>query len=427
MMKKRLLSLLLAMVMVLGMIPFSAIATEASGVVYISVSYDGQFKTAADGTPMAFVAVPLSELEKIDLESYGLGSYKYDADNDNVSDITALHLFIYAHEKLCGGLWNDVTVSGGAGSIFFEGGLFGFPDYNLNYYYNGEYSIDDAMTAINGYATGATADHIVLKDGDCLDVAGFSNDSYAIYSATFRYFIADSKVVRNYSASVGESVNVNVCTAGRDWSTNETVMTAESGADIYYSQTAFATDAATVTADADGNASITFDKAGTWYIWSYGYNDGMVSCSPAFAVAEVAGASGEQKDPVGQFALMAVNSDGFIIEPCYVPYREGETVKEALKSSSHTFEGIDSGFISAIDGKTDNYSLHYDADGYSLDTAASGVTAIWFTTNASQAYSEDLLKLVEQMAKYNTATNGVQDYPAAQEAYAAAAKDFYQT
>jgi len=134
-----------------------------------------------------------------------------------------------------------------------------------------------------------------------------------------------------------------------------------------------------------------------------------------------------QLPAAGQFALMAVNADGFVIEPCYVSYAEGATVKDALKNSGHTFTGIDSGFISAIDGKTDNYSMHYDGNGYSLDAAASRVTAIWFTTNASQAYSENLLNLAAQMAKYNTATNGVQEYPVAQQAYAAAVKDFYQT
>ena len=129
----------------------------------------------------------------------------------------------------------------------------------------------------------------------------------------------------------------------------------------------------------------------------------------------------------GQFALMAVNSDGFVIEPCYASYAEGATIKDALKNSGHTFTGIDGGFISAINGKVDNYSLHYDGDGYSLDTEASKVTAIWFTTNASQAYSGDLLDLVAQMAKYNTSTNGVKAYAAAQTAYTAATQSFYQT
>lgn len=432
-MKKRLLSLLLVIAMVLGMVPLNAMATEAKDAVYISVSYDGQFKTDADGQPLAYTAVPLSELEQIDLDRYGLTEYQYDADNDGVYEITALHLFIYVHETLCGESWDSITVSGGAGSIFFEGGLFAFPSYDLNYYYNGSYPIDEAMTAVNGYATGATADRLVLKDGDFLDVAGFSNDSYMIYSATFRYFTAEGQPVRSYSATAGEALEVNICTTERDWSTNETIFVPESDTVISYSQTLLAEEAATVTADADGKASITFDQAGTWYLWSCGYNDGMVSCSPAFATIEVTGGSEEEPEvpeepvPAGSFALMAVNSDGFVIEPCYVPYMEGATVKDALKVSGYAFEGIDSGFISAINGNVDNYSLHYDGDGYSLDTEASKVTAVWFTTNSSQAYSDDLRDLVAQMSAYNSSTNGVKDYSAAQKAYATAAESFYQT
>lgn len=129
----------------------------------------------------------------------------------------------------------------------------------------------------------------------------------------------------------------------------------------------------------------------------------------------------------GQFALKAINADGFIIEPCYVTYAAGATLKEALKASGYTFEGIDSGFISAVNGVVDNFSLHYDGDGYSLDTAASEITAVWFTTNSSQSYSDDLRNLVSQMAAYNTSTDGVKDYTAAQEAYKAATTSFYQT
>ena len=429
-MKKRLLSLFLVIAMVLGMIPFGTMATGVSDVVYISVSYDGEFWTDAEGLPMAYTAVPLSALKTIDLDIYGLSDYKYDADNDGSYEITSLHLFIYVHEELCGEDWGSVTVSGGAGSIFFEGALFAFPDYNLNYYYNGSYPIDDAMTAENGYATGATADRIVLQSGDYLDVAGFTNESGMIYSATFRYFTDDGQPVKSYDATAGEAMNVNICTTERDWSTNETVFVAESDASISYSQTLLAKDAVTVNADADGNASITFDKAGTWYLWSNGYNDGMVSCSPAFATVEVTGGfeeQPEQAEPAGQFALLAVNSNGFIIEPCYVSYSEGATLKDALKASEHTFEGLESGFISAVNGVVDNYSLHYDGDGYSLDSTASDVTAIWFTSNSSQTYNDDLCDLVSQMALYNTSTNGVKEYTVAQEAYAAAAESFYQT
>ena len=62
----------------------------------------------------------------------------------------------------------------------------------------------------------------------------------------------------------------------------------------------------------------------------------------------------------GRIALLAVTQDGYVIEPEYIGYRSGDTVKDVLKNSGHTFSGIDSGFITAVDGRTDNYSLHYD-------------------------------------------------------------------
>ena len=126
-----------------------------------------------------------------------------------------------------------------------------------------------------------------------------------------------------------------------------------------------------------------------------------------------------------QIALMAVTQNGFLIEPEYVTYHSGDTVKDVLKKSSHTFSGIDSGYITAVDGTTDNFSIHYDEDGYKLDQSADGLTAIWFTTNSSQSHGANLQKLAANMAVYNTATNGLKDYKAAQEAYDAAVKGFY--
>ena len=126
-----------------------------------------------------------------------------------------------------------------------------------------------------------------------------------------------------------------------------------------------------------------------------------------------------------QIALMAVTQNGFLIEPEYVTYHSGDTVKDVLKKSGHTFSGIDNGYITAVDGTTDNFSIHYDEDGYKLDQSADGLTAIWFTTNSNQSHGANLQKLAANMAVYNTATNGLKDYKAAQEAYDAAVKGFY--
>lgn len=137
-MKKRILSMLLALVMVISLIPVSTYAA-AEETVYISVSLDGAYLTAGTGTykgkPMAYLPVTLKVLKNtVKLESFGLGSYVYDADGDGTEDITALHLLIYAHEKLYGTKWkNNVTVSGDPGSLTIQNGLFGFTDNKACY------------------------------------------------------------------------------------------------------------------------------------------------------------------------------------------------------------------------------------------------------------------------------------------------------
>ena len=111
-MKKRIATLLLALLLVIGLLPMATFATEANDVVYISVSYDGQFKTATDGSNLAYVPVELEKLKKIDLDAYNMGDYKYDADGDGNYEITALHLYIYVQETIMGLKWADVRASG---------------------------------------------------------------------------------------------------------------------------------------------------------------------------------------------------------------------------------------------------------------------------------------------------------------------------
>lgn len=128
----------------------------------------------------------------------------------------------------------------------------------------------------------------------------------------------------------------------------------------------------------------------------------------------------------GKFALLAVNADKQIIEPCYVSYQTNDTVKDALQRSGHEFSGIDKGYITAIDGHEDNYSLHYDENKADLNAPAAAVHGLWLTTNNAQDYGTSLLELVQAMAKFNTTDNGVKDYAAAKDAYAAAVKGFYK-
>ncbi len=311
-MKKRLLALLLVLVMVLGMFPVSAMAsTPAAGTVYISASKDGVYLDK-----MAYAAVSLSDLAKIKLSDYNMSQYRYDPDEDGVEEITMLHLFIYAQEKIYGGSWKNVVISGAAGSMFVSNGLFGF-DQNLNYYHNGKYPVQEDST------DGATADQLVLKDGDFVDVVNYT--SYAFYNdpvSGFHYFTNTAgEITHAYEAAVDEPLTVTLMRAGKDITDEESGDTIMAPVDpskyvdaegnsrpIYYGASAFATDASSAALNENGEATVTFSEAGTYYLWAYGgygskepgkWDDGTkiyVVSSPAYAVVTVTDGTSQPSD-----------------------------------------------------------------------------------------------------------------------------------
>lgn len=117
------------------------------------------------------------------------------------------------------------------------------------------------------------------------------------------------------------------------------------------------------------------------------------------------------------FVLAAVSANSVIIAPERITYEEGDTIADALLASSHTFTGIEQGFIYAVDGTDGNFSLFYDGNGYDLNAAAEDITALCI--GVTSRYSEALLSLIRYMADYLEMGN-VTAYPAAQSAYKAA-------
>lgn len=285
---KRLLSFVLSLAIVFGMVPAASLTAFADGEdkVYVSVSFDGQYQDN-----MCYVPVYISDAAQIDLDSYNLSDYKYDADGDGNFETTVLHLYVYVHTKILGLDWADVPVSGSAGSIFFERGIFGFSDCNLNYYVNGEYPLQ-----AEGW--GATADICPLKNGDFVDVAGFTSwDFLGDSNAGFKYF-ADSSgnISHSFTAKQNETFSVNLTKTMQDMTSGGGTLRVPHSSDVYYSKTAFDSAASYVTADSDGKADITFAEAGTWYLWSNGdYGIDMdptsVVNAPAYATVIVEAAS----------------------------------------------------------------------------------------------------------------------------------------
>ena len=300
---KKVFSLLLAMVMVVGLLPVSALATGTNNV-YLSVSYDGKYLNGQDGAPIAYVPVSFEELASIDLDTYGLSEYKYDEDGDGTYDITALHMVIYAHENIYGGSWSDVTFTGSPGSSYFEGGIFGF-DENLNYYLNGQYPLA-------GEGWGATSDQITLEAGDFLDIASFSSwDFYQDTNYGFHFFADESGTfTHNYTAEAGTALPIKLVRSYSGMGTGATVFDAGSHTVSY--GTAYGNAAGTVTTDDSGCAEITFPSAGKWVLWADGgygleFPDSIVS-APAYAEVTVTAKEEEPapEEPIASQDVSAV-------------------------------------------------------------------------------------------------------------------------
>ena len=295
---KKVLSLLLAIVMVLGLLPAAAFAAEGDQV-YISISDEGQFITDRSGQAMAHRSVSLNALKSIDLNDYGMGDYIYDSNGDSQQDITALHLYIYTHEQILGLDWDDVDTSNGApGSMYFSSGIFGYEDENLRYNYNGAYPADES-------GWGFTADNIVLKNGDYLDVAHFSDWGFYGDSAYgFNYFTDENDVITHeFTAEAGTEMTAKVLLVSGGMGMPETY-TAQAGFTVYYGLVIGQAEGSVET-DGDGVAAITFPSADNWYIWCDGGEgidmaaDSIVS-SPASAMVTVNGKEEPQQptDPV---------------------------------------------------------------------------------------------------------------------------------
>ena len=288
---KKILSMILAFVLVLGLLPATALAS-GGGKVYISVSYDGQYIDDKNGDALAYIPVSFEKLTSIDLDEYGLSEYKYDEDGDGTYDITALHLIIYAHENLYGGDFGEVIFTGGPGSSYFQGGIFGF-DENLNYYLNGEYPLA-------GEGWGATSDQIVLEAGDYIDMASFSSWDFYMDSSYGFHFFADENgaFTHNYTAEAGSICSVKLVRSYSGMGTGATVYD-EAGYEVSYG-TALYDAVGSVTTDDSGCAEITFPEAGNWILWADGgygneYSDVIVS-APAYAKVTVT-AVPEPTDP----------------------------------------------------------------------------------------------------------------------------------
>ena len=203
--------------------------------VYVTVSNDGVPIYGVDGTPIAHLEV---EVPYFDLENQGLAEF-YRGHTENgrgggsyIDDVvverpTVLHLYLYLLGVYCKGYtpeevtfgtkkvvdgqsdryrevydilgkqtasWTGpaLTISGSATSMYMRN--FWGHDENLMYYRNHVYPL-------MGPGWGATADYILLSDGDTIDVALFTDWSFWSDGGAFTRFDADE-----YTVKAGETL-----------------------------------------------------------------------------------------------------------------------------------------------------------------------------------------------------------------------------
>lgn len=325
-MKKRILSLLLALVLIVGLLPTVALAEEAgdaekTAAITVTISNDGLPIAGQDGTVISNLEITVPYFE---LEPYDLADFDTYLEDDRTP--TVLHAYIYLLERYYMGLDEDECCKGSAVASFAEDRtvsyMDGIPAYenegrqalyitgssgsmymanfwghdeNLMYFLNHAYPL-----MYEGW--GATADTIQLNDGDVIDLAMFSNWEFW-GSGAFCYFDQDL-----YEIEAGDTVTSSTWKAatmaglGGESQEPETITTLNVA--VYNDQWE---QVAALTAE-DGTYSYTFETGGTYYLLGQDPNaktDGACY-APAVAKVVVEGA----KEPVGYLSALKFTEKG---------------------------------------------------------------------------------------------------------------------
>ena len=249
--------------------------------VLFTLSNDDQFVTS-DSVTLSNVPITVTYF---DLANYGLERYYcYDKTGNPVEQPTMLHLFIAAMEQYvlgvdeenCGrGLLKQspnyaklLSTTGSAGSLYLT--QFWNHDQNLTYFYNGDYPLESK-------GRGATADQILLKDGDFVDVAMYTDWSFwSEKMSGFHFFSADGKTPqKTFTVEKDANLKLTYLRARADMNGNPAEYYVTPDTTVYYAKSmSSGTTYTAVTDETDGTVTLTFPETGTWYVWTYGAKGG---------------------------------------------------------------------------------------------------------------------------------------------------------
>lgn len=283
-------SILLVLTMLMSLLPVGVFATETDEItVYLTLSVDGDFVTSEiTGEKMARVPITLSYF---DLADYGLEKYyRYETAenggeyiNDTIlTQPTVLHLYIKALEEYYLGTkftLDDTSAlePSGEPTSFYMLNFWGH-DENLMYFVDHEYPLMSS-------GWGATADYVLLEDGMEVDVAMFT--SWEFYnSGYFSYFQNGDELTVNE----GETVDFKVFGASTNaWGAQEgPVQLGSDMVSVCYGDSLDALEEKSM--NDDGICSITFEKAGTYYVAARDANVGdteLACIAPAITKVNV--------------------------------------------------------------------------------------------------------------------------------------------
>lgn len=318
--------------------------TDAASVkVYVTVSHDGIPLVGNDGTVLSHLEldVPYFDLDKQDLSEFyryhtenGQGGY---VDDQVVKRPTALHLYLYLLGVYYLGLTPEQVINGDVIIKGHDGGV-GVTDMTGNQPY------DDSSLALNitGSATsmymqqfwghdenlmyyrnhvyplmsagwGATADYVLLSDGDTIDVAMFSNWSFW-QSGAFAAFDRDSYTVRPGGSLTVQTLKYDtrsVADGGTESFEPITGLTVK----VYDADWREVGEVAAHSGDGS-SYTYTFEKEGTYYLLATDPNAGTEDACYAPATARVTvGGGAKPFDPNEyykdfDFASISLDAEG---------------------------------------------------------------------------------------------------------------------